>query len=329
VDKKRILFIWTGLTSYMGDCWRRLAAEPGVELKIVVAVRKQDGTAFTAANVLHDLDYAIVDAEKDFDPASIGFAPDIVFAVGWHAKPCRAVVEYAPWSAIPKVCCFDLPWRWKLRCLAAPFVLGRFLRGYAAAFVPGEYCARYAKWLGFKKTYCGLFAIDTGRFGNGVKGVGSYFLYIGRNSPEKRLGDLRRAYALYRERGGTLPLRLYGKDLADGFLAPEQVPDAMHRAAAFVLASDFDPWPLVLLEAMSAGCPVIASNKCTNFPELGKNWRRFRCGDTGALAKAMADAEAHPQSAAAARENLELAQRYDCGRWVARVKETISDLEAL
>jgi len=326
---RNILFVWTGLTSYMGDCWRQLAAEPGVRLKVVVAVRDQDGTAFAAENVLHGLDYAVVDAEENFDPASINFNPDVVFAVGWHAKPCRAVVDYATWAAVPKICCFDLPWRWKMRCLAAPFVLGRFLRGYAAAFVPGECCARYAKWLGFGKVFHGLFAIDTTRFKcKAHDGAGRCFLYIGRNSSEKRLDDLRRAHALYQSRGGTLPLRMYGKDQPDGFLAPEQVPAAMHQAAAFVLASDFDPWPLVLLEAMSAGCSVIASDKCTNFPELGKHWRRFRCGDVGALARAMAEAEAHPQSDAAARENLELAQQYDCGKWVARVKEIISELEA-
>ena len=34
----RILFVWTGLTSYMGDCWRELAGRRDVDLKVLVAV---------------------------------------------------------------------------------------------------------------------------------------------------------------------------------------------------------------------------------------------------------------------------------------------------
>jgi len=323
----KILFVWTGLTSYMGDCWRKLAAEPGVALKVVVAVRDRDGTAFAAADVLRGLDYAVVDAGSDFDPASVGMTPDIVFAVGWHAKPCRAVVGYAPWRGVPKVCCFDLPWRWKLRCLAAPFVLGRFLRHYQAAFVPGAACARYAKWLGFKRIYRGLFAIDVALFSSRPAQLFQpYLLYIGRDSSEKRLDDLRTAHRLYREQGGNLELRMYGKGLECGFAKPEDVPGLMHHAAAFVLASDFDPWPLVLLEAMSAGCPVIASDKCTNRPELGKNWRVFKVGDVGRLAQLMGECESSPPDAGARKEDLELARRYDCGAWVERVREIVEEV---
>jgi len=321
VDKS-ILFVWTGLTSYMGDCWRRLALESGVRLKVVVAVREQDGTAFAAEKVLDGLDYALVDAEKDFDPASIAFEPDIVFAVGWHAKPCRAVVGFAPWATVPKVCCFDMPWRWRPRCILAPLVLGRFLRGYRAAFVPGEVCARYAKWLGFRAVYRGLFAIDTARFAGESVGRG-YLLYIGRNSREKRLGDVREAYRRYRADGGTLELRMYGKGLEGGFVPPEDVPELMRNAAAFVLASDFDPWPLVLLEAMSAGCPVIASDSCTNRPELGASWRVFRTGDVDALAAAMHDAERTKDSV---RTVDQIVGTYDCAAWVGRVKRICREM---
>ena len=313
----------------MGDVWRALAAETDVDLKVVVAVHRQEGTEFVATDVLRGLDYTLVDAEEDFDPSTLGFTPDVVFSVGWHAKPCRAVVTYASWKAVPKICCFDLPWRRKLRCLVAPLVLGRFLRGYSAAFVPGEACARYAKWLGFRAIYRGLFSIDVERFGRRPDGadrrpeVRDHFLYIGRNSDEKRIGDLRAAYRLYRECGGKLGLKLHGKGLEDGFLAPDRIPGAMREAAAVILPSAFDPWPLTLLEAMSAGCPVIASDRCMNRLELGKNWRVFRCGDVEALAGEMARMEREGLSEAAREENLELARQYDCSRWVGRVREVV------
>jgi len=329
---RRILFVWTGLTSYMADCWRRLAAEPGVALKVWIDMSGASAKAvdFNAADVMRGIDFSIVkDGERraKFDELA-AWKPDVVYSVGWRSGLCRAVAEDVRLKGVPKVCCFDMPWRWKLRCLAAPLVLRRFLKNFWAAFVPGEVCARYADWLGFPKTYRGLFAIDTERFGRAedVESGEAYFLYIGRDSSEKRLDDIRRAHAAYRAKGGRLALRMYGKGLEGGFAKPEDVPGLMHRAAAVVLASDFDPWPLVLLEAMSAGCPVIASDKCTNRPELGKNWRVFRVGDGVRLAQLMGECENAPSDAAARAEDLELARRYDCGEWVKRVKKIVEEV---
>lgn len=318
----RILFVWTGVTSYMADCWRKLAAEPGVELKVIIEEKAEPETAFRAEEVLRDLDYKIVRGGDE----ETGWRPDVMFIVGWHAKTCRAFVESPRFKDVPKVCCFDMPWRWKIRCLVAPFVLGRFLKNYRAAFVPGEVCARYARWLGFRNVHKGLFGIDTQRFRpcGDVERAEGYFLYVGRNSSEKRLGDIRAAHRLYCEQGGKLELRMYGKGLEGGFVTPEEVPALMQGAAAFVLASDFDPWPLVLLEAMSAGCPIIASDRCTNRPELGKNWHVFKVGDVKELAKAMLAIK--PCSDAERVENMELARQYDCVAWVKRVMKIAEEV---
>jgi len=320
----RILFVWTGVTSYMADCWRRLAAEPSVELKVIMDASSPlaRSVAFDADEVMREIDWC----ETGEGTALKGWRPDIVFAVGWHSRVVRHYVEWPEWKMVPKVCCFDMPWRWKIRCLVAPFVLGRFLKNYRAAFVPGEVCARYARWLGFKCVHKGLFGIDTERFRpcGDVERAEECFLYVGRNSSEKRLGDIREAHRLYCKQGGKLELRMYGKGLEGGFVTPEEVPALMQGAAAFVLASDFDPWPLVLLEAMSAGCPIIASDRCTNRPELGKNWHVFKVGDVKALAKAML--EIKPCSDAERVENMELARQYDCSEWVKRVMKIAEEV---
>ena len=148
-----------------------------------------------------------------------------------------------------------------------------------------------------------------------------YLLYVGRNSPEKRLDVLQEGYRLYRERGGKLELRLYGKGLANGFVDPEKVPELMKSAAAFVLASDFDPWPLVLLESMSAGCMIVASDRCTNRPELGKNWFVFKHGKPDDLARELARLEKAVSGDIdfIKDENRNLAAQYDCSEWVKRV----------
>lgn len=67
-----------------------------------------------------------------------------------------------------------------------------------------------------------------------------------------------------------------GADLAAYYLA----------ADAFILASDDDPWGLVLNEAMSAGLPVLASDACGAVLDLiraGDNGFVFRSEDTDAL----------------------------------------------
>jgi glycosyltransferase involved in cell wall biosynthesis len=135
------------------------------------------------------------------------------------------------------------------------------------------------------------------------------------------LDILQEGYRLYRERGGKLELRLYGKGLANGFVDPEKVPGLMKSAAAFVLASDFDPWPLVLLESMSAGCMIVASDRCTNRPELGKNWFVFKHGKPDDLARELARLEKAATSDVdfIKDENRNLAAKYDCSEWVKRV----------
>lgn len=330
----KVFFLWTGFTSYMADCWRRLAAEPDVELRVWIEEKRQSGTAFDPSSVMRGINYAwkysdeiTPEVQRQLESEILDFSPDVLFVVGWARTMPPFIVKSAKLKSIPKVCCFDMPWRWKLRCLVAPLILGRFLRNYQAAFVPGSVCARYAKWLGFSKIYPGLFAIDTAKFAppSSRPTFSAYFLYVGRNTPEKRLSDIRKAHALYRERGGKLELRMYGKDLENGFANPQEVPALMHGAAAFVLASDFDPWPLVLLEAMSAGCPVIASDKCTNRPELGKNWRVFKTGDVEDLAKAMEDFD-RVEVERCGKENFELARQYDCGEWVKRVRMIVKEL---
>ena len=128
----KILFVWTGVTSYMADCWRRLQAAEGVELKVVVE-NVYSGSAFDAERVLGGLDAILVESGT-CGAAHIGlldgWKPDVVFAVGWHSPVVREIVERDDWRSIPKVCCFDMPWRWLPRCIAARWAQKPILRRY-------------------------------------------------------------------------------------------------------------------------------------------------------------------------------------------------------
>lgn len=332
----KILFVWSGVTSYMSDCWRTLAARAGVELKIVIAERRGGyGTAFRNEEVMRGLDWQLQTDTRETS-LTYGWRPDLAFIVGWHEPVCRAYAQDARLRDVPKVCCFDMPWEWRLRKLAARFVLAPYLRKFSAAFVPGEVAARYAYWLGFpdNRVYRGLFGIDTDRFAARETAEGD-FLFVGRLSPEKRIDVLAAAYREYRERT-TEPcgLDVYGVGECEpllrglpgvtlrGFVQPTALPQAYARSRALVLPSAWDPWPLVVAESCAAGLPIICTDHCWNVPELVKgNGRVVKSGDVQALAEAMQNV-----SSLDGAVGKTLVAAYSCDKWVERILQMAKDL---
>ena len=332
----KILFVWTGVTSYMADCWRRLQQLEGVDLRVVVE-QVDSGKAFDAESTLSGIDYTLVSEHEPSCEAALGrilndsdWAPDAIFAVGWHSRLVRAVVQQRNWSHIPKVCCFDMPWRWSFRCIAARWVLHPFLKRFAAAYVPGHVCATYAKWLGFSRIEKGLFAIDTLRFRRlretaGRKG----FLYVGRFSAEKRVDIVRKAHERYLSLGGTWGIDMYGQ--GGLFIQAGDMPRIYAEHACLVLASELDPWPLVVPEALSAGCDVVMSDRCGNRFEL-PGARVVHFGDVEAMAREMLNVEREwngqngrsaPKTAAAIQSDI---SPYDCRTWAERTMRLAAEL---
>lgn len=310
----KILFVWTGVTSYMADCWRRLQQKPDVELKIVVE-RARIGREFDENSVLRDLDRVVVEegGAVAWEP---GYCPDALYAAGWHSKVVRAAVMRKEWKAVPKILCLDMPWRLSLRCLLARFVLGPYLRRHQAAYVPGRSCERYVKWLGFKLVEKGLYGIDVDRFrplaetdsSGGRKG----FLFVGRHAPEKGLDTLGAAYEIYREMGGRWDLTI------SGWVAPENVPGVMREHACLLVPSRWEPWGVVVAEAKACGLAVIASD-CVgarlDIPCEGV----FKTGDSAALAREMLAVERGE------RVVKPLPDGYDCAAWVERTWRLLTE----
>jgi glycosyltransferase involved in cell wall biosynthesis len=315
----KILFVWTGVTSYMADCWRELASRPDVELEIVVE-RHDNGREFDAGRVLRDLDCTLVSGVDEARGLDLS-KPDMMFAVGWHSRTVRYFVERPDWRDVPKICCSDMPWRWKLRCIAARFVLWRYLRRFKGMLVPGRIAARYARWLGFApdEIHAGMYATDVRRFSAGPEDAPrTGFMYIGRHVPEKRLDLLEKAYGRYREMGGTWTLDVYG---GDNFVQPDEVPGLYAAHAALVLASDFEPWGVVVLEAAAAGLALVCTDTCGACHELVKgNGIVVPHGDAEAFARAMLRMEREYASFDRS-QGLDLASAYGCERWADRILE--------
>jgi len=170
-----------------------------------------------------------------------------------------------------------------------------------------------------------------------------YFLSVGRLAPEKNVEGLIRAFALYRKRGGTWSLVLVG----DGPLASslrQQVSEAGLQdsvifaglkdtrammpyyafAGCFMLPSWREPWGLVANEAMSAGLPLIISNRCgcsDDLMEDGANGYVFDPDQNEQLADLMSTISGldSGQRLRMGEKSKEIIARYSLATWAAEV----------
>jgi glycogen(starch) synthase len=179
-----------------------------------------------------------------------------------------------------------------------------------------------------------------------------YLLYAGRVAPNKGLPVLLRAFAglpaatrppivlMGRDWGQRSALEALAHELGiarevvwTGHVAPEaQYRAVFRRAAAFVLPSEWEAFGLVLLEAMAAGAPIVAT-KVGGVPEVldgGKAGRLVPYGDVRALSEAMhqvlSDRALSEHLASAGRERV---KRYTWERAVEAHRSLYRDVVCL
>jgi glycosyltransferase involved in cell wall biosynthesis len=157
---------------------------------------------------------------------------------------------------------------------------------------------------------------------------GRYFLQISRMVPEKRQLDLIRAFKLARPSGWKLAvvgglegdsysrtIEAAGREagvVVTGFLRGAQLQQIYSHAGAFVLPSSHEGLPIVLLEAMSYGLPVLASSIPAHL-EIGLDPANyFAVGDVTALAAMLTRVAQSPRDAnARAALARQVATAYD------------------
>ncbi len=344
-----IVILWTGVTAPMAACWRALAATPGVRLTVLSELHRHAQTAYDEPALLAGIDHHLRYSDEPLDRTALveriaALRPEAMIVLGWRSEMCRAAAESPALAAVPKILAFDMPFAVTLRKLFAPLVLARYVRRFAAAFVPGERSAEYARWLGFREPRIerGLMAADTALLAEADRqrlAAAAYprkFLYVGRYTAEKGIATLMAGYRRYRAAvANPWPLSCCGmgpegRQLAGeegvcdlGFVQPERLPAVYAEHGAFVIASRYDPWPFVLLEAAASGLPVVCTAACGNHVELVRDrvtGRVCRPGNAAALAEALRwihDREASlPEIGSRSRA---LVEPYSTAQWAARV----------
>ena len=313
----RIAFVYTGIAGYMTDCWRALGALPGVELRVWLEDMKDYRYKGNRDEVLQGIDIRWKYSEDITEPwlekvemEIESFKPDVALVCGWSRRLPPFVAKADKLRNIPMVLDFDMPWERSFRKILARFVLARRSRRFSAAFVPGASTARYARWLGFTRDmiFEGRNCIDVSKFRNGM-GNRDGFLFIGRHVKEKGLDILEKGYELYRKRGGK-----WGLTVPD-FIEPTDVPSLMWKHSCLILPSRWEPWGVVVLEAMAAGMNTIVSDRVGARLDLPVD-EVFKSGDSAGLAEAMLRIE----KAGASSKKVDLS-KYSVESWANRVLE--------
>ena len=316
---KKILYIWPGLTGYMGDCWRELGKYAQVKV-LVDGIGL--GSGFTD-EVMAGLDWERV-TEADALEKVVTFSPDVIVVVGWHRAIPRHVVFAKELESVPKVLVMDMPWRWSVKCIAARFVLHRYLRRFRGILVHGEPSARYARWLGFRPDqvhrHC-ICGVNVGRWRKEVEGDDGRknFLFVGRQAKEKGIETLKKAYGIYRRDGGTWTLTL------PDWIDPKDVPQVMREHACLVLPSKWEPWGVVVAEAKAAGMKIIVSDRVGARLDIPCD-EVVKAGDAKELVAALKRIEKGVVGCRSRIEESFELDFWDCEAWAKRVLDICKEL---
>ncbi|MCH7799417.1 MAG: glycosyltransferase family 4 protein [Planctomycetes bacterium] len=201
---------------------------------------------------------------------------------------------------------------WVIRSCDAVMPMGRLGQAYFEKYGadPGR-----CFWVPYEPDY-DIFttadpdAIAAFRAEHGLAASRRYLLFGGRLVPVKRVDLLIDAFVRIADRRGDWNLIIAGdgrlreelaarvpRSLADrviwlGFLEVDAMRLAYHVADVMVLPSDYEPWALVVNEAMAAGCPVVSSDVVGAAWDMVKDrvsGRLFPAGDIDALTEALLD----------------------------------------
>ena len=107
-----------------------------------------------------------------------------------------------------------------------------------------------------------------------------------------------------------------------GFTQPAEQPGVFARHGAFVLASKFEPWGVVLAEAAASGMPLVCTTACGAAADLVRpyyNGLLTTAGDVAGLARALRWIHDHEEELPAmGRRGQAFAAAFSAQAWAAR-----------
>lgn len=292
--------------------------------------------------------------------------PQAVAVPGWSDPYALGALRWCLKRKVPALVLSESQEADALRRWHRESIKRRIVRLFAAALAGGTRHAAYLEKLGMPRDriFTPYDVVDNAHFAAGADGARAdaaarrgelglptrYFLATGRFVAKKNFPFLLRAYAAYRNAHGApgdwklvllgdgegkaellalcAQLGLDGHVLLPGFKQYDELPAYYGLAGAFVLPSTVEQWGLVANEALAAGLPLLASERCGCTPDLvreGENGFAFDPFNEGALSALLAriaslDDEALARMGAAGRNVVSRfsPERFAAGLWHAR-----------
>lgn len=345
----RVVFCWSELPGYMAACWQALARRPGVELHILHPEQLFDTikNPFDLAPLLEGLSHEMFRSDRPNLEAWLvetvaARRPDVVVHCGWIIPPYRALASARELASSAMVLGMDSPWRGTLAQRLGRLRLGGFVDRMAAVVTAGERSAEYARRLGVpdRKIFGGYYGFDDHQLRRVAEQRAAtawprQFLFVGRYVPQKDLPTLVAAYAAYRRMvaepwgltccgEGPEAVHLAGVEgiTNAGFRQPSELPGVFASHGAFVMASHFEPWGVVIAEAASSGLPVVCTTACGASVDLVRSYYNGLVtapGDADGLTRALMWIHQHEaELAAMGQRGRALADAYSAESWAAR-----------
>jgi glycosyltransferase involved in cell wall biosynthesis len=345
----RIVICWTDISGYMAVSWRALAARPGVSLRIVCFAPSSGTVAPYEQGIVAGLDVHFLTPDQVNDPDAVRakvveFNPDAVLIAGWAYKSYTRLVGD---PALPR-CRFgmsmDTPLKHTLRQRLARLKIGGLLDRLDRVFVIGERAWQLARRMRVPegKIRRGMCGCDYDAFAaaaqNRPNPVPRRLVYAGRYTDAKGIDTLLAAYAQYRNqvqgqdpftltccgKGELAPLLASAPGVTDrGFVQPANQPALFADHGAFVIASRYEPWGVVLAEAAASGLPIICTESCGASVEMVRdfyNGMTVPTDDPPALARALRWADDnHHNLAEMGRRSQVFGASHSAQLWAQRV----------
>ena len=353
----RVAVLWYALTGYLNACLKALAAIPNTEI-FVAHKRPHPQAPFDSDQfgwITNQHYWQSSSDLSDLGAKITAFKPDVIVSVGWNVREYRSLSRSYAGKCL-RIMTMDNNWhstpRQWLGVMSAPFLIKPIAD---AVWVPGERQSIFAGKLGFRQRDIlrGLYSCDHGAFAQiyeSRRRIGGSlprkFLFVGRFVEEKGIPILLEAYRKYRQLSanpwpliccGTGPLEsLLANEpgiQVRGFVQPSRLPGEFSDAGCFLLPSSFEPWGVVVHEAVSAGLVIVASSSVGATPHLVQNNYNgyvFEPGNSNDLAALMArldkmDAKKLEKMGSA---SFNLSQQFTPDRWaeslVSFVEHTLS-----
>lgn len=310
----KVVLCWAGIAGYAGACWRALARRPEIDLSIIALSHAATSTSPFENDLVRGLPCRLLDEHERHDADRVAALvveqePDIVHIPGWLLPAFRRLPRHPRLAGAKFILGMDTPRQYTLLQTLNRIRLAGLIRRMDRVIVPGERAWQYARFLGAPeaKIRRGAYGIDTAAIAPAYErrlrdpdGWPRRFLFVGRYVDEKGIDVLVEGYRRYRAGvsepwpldccgvgplGGSLKGTTGIHDL--GFIQPDRQAEIWAGHGGFVLASRFDPWPLVLAEACAAGLPVVCTEACGSSVELVRNYHNgvaVATGDPQALA---------------------------------------------